>query len=98
MLFITFGKRSVSAPAPMPPQVPREEPRVNVVAATDAIADVELDRCVRCRNPGPRRSPPARRVRGRSSMPASCVSSARHNATMIIDFDSHLREGYFMDE
>src|SRR5256885_2631422 len=54
--------------------------------------------CVPCRNPGPGRSPPARRARGRSSMPASCVSSARHNATMIIDFDSHLREGYFMDE
>src|SRR5262249_30258290 len=30
--------------------------------------------------------------------PTSSTNSWRHNAAMIIDFDSHLREGYFMDD
>src|SRR5437763_15948716 len=78
--------------------VASEEPGIDIVAAAHAVADVELDHLAFVElalRLGERRGDDAdQETNGELHQPLL----TRNDASMIIDFDSHLREGYFMDE
>src|SRR5947207_353701 len=76
--------------------VPREKARIDVVAAADAVADVELDHLafveLALRLAERWRDHADQETNGQLHQPLL----THNDASMIIDFDSHLREGYFM--